>query len=203
MRSIDHIVFDIGRVLLEYEPAKAFQMLIADPAERHRFLTEVCSPAWNLEQDRGRPWPVAEAALIAIHPEKAPLIRAFRTEWHAMIGPPIDHNVALLRRFIGEGRDVTLLTNFADDTFAEASQRWSFLREPRGATVSGQLGIIKPDVAIYQHHVRAFGLAPDRTLFIDDNADNVASAKLCDWHAVQFHDFATLQRDLVAFASWP
>ncbi len=199
MPTIDHIVFDIGRVLLEYDPAQAFQTLIANPVERRIFLTEVCSPAWNLEQDRGRSWPDAEAVLIATHPAQANLIRAFRGNWHAMIGPPIDDSVTLLRRFIAEGRDVTLLTNFAADTFDEALQRWSFLQEPRGATVSGKLGIIKPDAAIYQHHAQQFGLAPERTLFIDDNIDNVTAAQACGWHAVTFTDAATLQQDLAAF----
>ena len=199
MPTIDHIVFDIGRVLLAYDPDQAYLSLIPDPVERSTFLSEVCSPAWNLEQDRGRSWPEAEAALIATHPAQANLIRAFRLHWHAMIGPPIDDNVTLLRRFIAEGRDVTLLTNFAADTFDEARARWPFLAEPRGATVSGKLGIIKPDAAIYQHHARKFGLAPERTLFIDDNVDNVAAAQACGWHAVTFTDAATLQQDLAEF----
>ncbi|MBP9088863.1 MAG: HAD-IA family hydrolase, partial [Kofleriaceae bacterium] len=148
-------------------------------------------------------WSDAEAVLIATHPAQAHLIRAFRANWHAMIGPPIDDNVALLRRFIAEGRDVTLLTNFAADTFAEALARWPFLAEPRGATVSGKLGIIKPDAAIYHHHAQQFGLAPNRTLFIDDNLDNVAAAQACGWHAVTFTDAATLQRDLAQFGLWP
>lgn len=199
MHRIDHIIFDIGRVLLDYDPARAFQKLIPNPVQRHKFLTEVCSSAWNLEQDRGRSWPDAEAALIAQHPAQATLIRAFRTNWHAMIGPPIDDNVALLRRLIAAGRDVTLLTNFAADTFEEALARWPFLIGPRGATVSGRLGIIKPDPAIYQHHARTFGLVPERTLFIDDNAQNVIGAQTCGWHALRFTNAATLQADLAAF----
>ncbi|MBP9085510.1 MAG: HAD family phosphatase [Kofleriaceae bacterium] len=203
MHTIDHIVFDIGRVLLDYDPARAFQTLMPDLVARRTFLAEVCSPAWNLEQDRGRSWPDAEAELIALHPAQANLIRAFRANWHAMIGPPIDENVALLRRFVAEGRDVTLLTNFAVDTFEEALARWPFLAAPRGATVSGKVGIIKPDAAIYQRHAQQFGLAPNRTLFIDDNADNVAAAHACGWHAVRFTDVATLQRDVAAFGLLP
>lgn len=196
---MDHIVFDIGRVLLDYEPERAFVDLIPDAAERRAFLVDVCSPGWNLEQDRGRPWREAEDVLIAQHPEHAALIRAFRANWHTMIGPPIDANVARLRRFIAEGRDVTLLTNFAADTFRETQHRWSFLAETRGATVSGELGIIKPNPAIYAHHVRTFALTPSRTLFIDDNLANVDAARACGWHAVHYTDEESLTHELATY----
>lgn len=196
---MDHIVFDIGRVLLDYEPERAFVDLIPDAAERRAFLVDVCSTRWNLEQDRGRPWREAEDVLIAQHPEHAAHIRAFRANWHTMIGPPIDANVARLRRFIAEGRDVTLLTNFAADTFRESQLRWSFLTETRGATVSGELGVIKPDPAIYAHHERSFALTPTRTLFIDDNLANVEAARACGWHAVHYVDQESLVQALAAY----
>jgi 2-haloacid dehalogenase len=196
---MDHIVFDIGRVLLDYEPERAFVGLIPDASARRAFLVDICSPAWNLEQDRGRPWREAEDVLIAQHPRHAAIIPAFRANWHAMIGPPIDANVARLRRFIAQGRDVTLLTNFAADTFRESQQRWAFLTETRGATVSGELGIIKPDAAIYAHHARTFALTPARTLFIDDNLANVEAAHACGWHAVHYTDDPALVHALAEF----
>ena len=199
MTEINHIVFDIGKVLIAYDTEIPYLRLIPDEAERKHFLAEICSPAWNIEQDRGRAWHVAEAELIAAHPGKAPLIRAFRQNWHHMIGPAHEGSVAIMRRFIAGGHDVTLLTNFASDTFREAQARFAFLKESRGVTVSGDARLIKPDPAIYQLHQKTFGLNPAKTLFIDDSIPNVLAAHSCGWHAVQYLDAARLEADLAGF----
>ena len=82
---IDHVVFDIGRVLIHWDPEAPYRDLIPDEAERTHFLAEICNSAWNLEQDRGRPWAEAEEALIAEHPGKAELIRGYRRHWRTMV----------------------------------------------------------------------------------------------------------------------
>lgn len=199
MIPINHIVFDIGKVLINYDTDIPYRTLIPDEVERRQFLAEICSPQWNIEQDRGRAWVEAEAELIALHPGRADLIRAFRQNWHHMVGPEIEGTVALLRRFVAEGRDVTLLTNFASDTFRESQRRWPFLNETRGATVSGDAKLIKPDPAIYHLHTKTFGLEPSQTLFIDDSLPNVLAAHSCGWHAVQFVDVQKLEAELEQF----
>ncbi len=199
MTEIRHIVFDIGRVLIHYDPDLAFRDIIADEAERQHFLTEICSSAWNLEQDRGRPWEEAEAELIARHPDHEPNIRAFRKGWAEMVPHAFDETVALMERYIDAGRDVTLLTNFAADTFEEALELFPFLKRPRGVTVSGRIRLIKPDVAIYHHHAESFDLEPAATLFIDDSAANVSGARDAGWHAVQYTTHDALVEDLRAF----
>ncbi len=198
MIEINHIVFDIGKVLIAYDTEIPYLRLIPDEAERRHFLTKICTPAWNIEQDRGRPWPEAEAELIGLHPQKAPLIRAFRQNWHHMVGPAMEDVVAIMRRLIADGHDVTLLTNFASDTYRESLKRFSFLNEARGVTVSGDVKLIKPDPAIYQLHAETFGLAPEKTLFIDDSLPNVLAAHSCSWHAVQFLNPQQLRQDLSA-----
>ena len=197
--DIRHIVFDVGRVLIHYDPHIPFRRLIPDDAERAWFFEEVCTPAWNLEQDRGRSWAEAEAEAIARHPAYAAQIRAFRPAWHDMVSHAYADSVAILERLIAAGHDVTLLSNFAADTFAEAAARFPFLGATRGATVSGRIGIVKPDAAIYAHHARAFALDGAATLFIDDAAANVEAARACGWHAVRFFDAATLRADLARF----
>ena len=200
MTAIDHIVFDIGKVLIAYDPEIPFRALIPDAAERRAFFSDVCTFDWNVEQDRGRSWADAEAEAISRHPAKAHLIRAYRQNWHHMTGPAIDGTVAILRRFIAEGHDVTLLTNFASDTLREAQKRWPFLTETRGVTVSGDVKLIKPDPAIYHLHAKTFSLDPAKTLFIDDSLPNVLAAHSCGWHAVQYVDTARLEADLAGFA---
>lgn len=199
MTEIRHIVFDIGRVLIHYDPDLAFRDIIEDEAERRHFLTDICSSAWNLEQDRGRRWEDAEAELIARHPAHAANIRAFRKGWSKMVPHAFDETVALMERYIDEGRDVTLLTNFAADTFEEALELFPFLKRPRGVTVSGRIRLIKPDVAIYRHHAESFDLEPAATLFIDDSAANVSGARDAGWHAVQYTTHDALVEDLRAF----
>ncbi|MGT2467964.1 HAD family hydrolase [Mesorhizobium atlanticum] len=196
MTEIRHIVFDIGKVLVHYDPDIPFSRLIPDAGERKWFFDNVCTSAWNLEQDRGRTWEEAEALLIAEHPGHAENIRNFRRYWHEMAPHAYGDSVALLENLIDDGRDVTLLTNWASDTFREARARFPFLEKPRGVTVSGDIGLIKPDRAIYDHHVASFGLDPAASLFIDDSQKNVDGAKAAGWRAVLFTDAPTLKADL-------
>ena len=196
MTEIRHIVFDIGKVLLHYDPSLPFSRLIPDAAERQWFFDNVCTSDWNVEQDRGRTWEEAEGLLLVQHPSHAENIRNFRRHWHEMIPHAYDDSVALMEALIDGGRDVTMLTNFASDTFREAQERFTFLKRPRGVTVSGDIKLIKPDRAIYDHHVKSFGLQPAATLFIDDSQKNVDGAKDAGWQAVLFTDAATLRSNL-------
>ena len=195
---IRHIVFDIGKVLIHYDPDLPFSRLIPDAAERRWFLENVCTPEWNVEQDRGRSWSEAERLLIADHPDHADNIRNFRTCWHEMVPHAYEESVALMERLIDAGRDVTLLTNFAPDTFDEARRRFPFLERARGVTVSGEVGMIKPERGIYDHHARTFGLEPAATLFIDDSQKNVDGARQAGWQAVVFTDAPRLSADLLS-----
>ncbi len=199
MSEIRHIVFDIGKVLIHYDPNLPFRRLIPDDAERARFFAEVCTHEWNLEQDRGRAWADAEALLIDVHPDKEDLIRAFRLHWTEMVPHAYEGSVEIMERLIDEGRDVTMLTNFAADTFKEARNLFPFLNRPRGVTVSGEVGLIKPDEAIYRLHADTFELEPEFTLFIDDSGSNVAGAQAAGWNAVLFTEPAQLKADLARF----
>lgn len=199
MTQINHIVFDIGKVLIHYDPSIPYRRLIDDDADRERFLNEVCTGAWNVEQDRGRSWREAEELLIAEHPAQEEMIRAFRRHWHEMVSHAYEDSVQILEQLIAQGHDVTMLTNFADDTFKEARERFGFLNLPRGVTVSGEVGLIKPDEAIYHLHAETFGLAPASTLFIDDSEANVRGARNAGWNAVLFQDAETLADDLRRF----
>lgn len=196
MSEIRHIVFDIGKVLVHYDPHLAFLELIPDEKDREAFLREVCSHDWNIEQDRGRSWEEAETEAIARHPDKEGLIRAFRQRHPKMISHAYDDTVEVLRALLKRGYDVTLLTNFASDTFRETRDRFPFLKETRGVTVSGEVGLIKPDPAIYAHHTEAFDLTPESTLFFDDTAANVEAARRAGWKAELFTSAEKMREDL-------
>ena len=199
MTPIRHIVFDIGSVLIHYDPDLPFSRIIPDEAERRWFFANVCTHDWNIEQDRGRSWEEAETILIGKHPSHESNIRAFRKHWHEMVSDAYDDTVAIMLGLIEKDYDVTMLTNFASDTFADARKRFDFLNRPRGVTVSGEIRVIKPENAIYERHTHDFGLEPAATLFIDDNPANVEGAKAFGWNAVRYKDAPTLLRDLASY----
>ena len=196
MTEIRHIVFDIGRVLIHYDPNLPVQPLDPGCGKEKWFFDNVCTHDWNIEQDRGRTWEEAEALLITEHPDHAENIRNFRRLWHEMVPHAYDDSVQIMDKLIESGHDVTMLTNFATDTLAEARQRFDFLNRPRGVTISGEIGMIKPERGIYDHHVAVFGLEPAATLFIDDSQKNVDGAKAAGWQSVLFTDAKTLEADL-------
>ena len=198
VRPVRHIVFDIGKVLIHYDPNIPYSRLIPDEAERNAFFETVCTHEWNLEQDRGRGWAEAEALLIDQFPDKAEQIRAFRTHWREMVSHAYDDSVDVMLDLIQQGRDVTMLTNFAADTFREAREMYPFLNIPRGVTVSGEIGLIKPDRAIYDAHAASFDLEPSACLFIDDSQKNVDGAIAAGWQSVLFTGADKLRADLRA-----
>jgi 2-haloacid dehalogenase len=195
--TIRHIVFDIGNVLIEGHPERIYLNRIPDPVARRRFLSEVCSPEWNLEQDRGRSWEDAETVLIEKYPAEVDLICAYRQNfWNDLVVGEIGGTVAILEELISSGADVTALTNWASDTWAETPSRFPFVTSFRGVTVSSHIGLIKPDPAIFEHHAAAYDLDPSGTLLIDDSAPNVAGARSVGWQAELFTDPGKLRVDL-------
>lgn len=199
MTRIRHIVFDIGSVLIHYDPNIPFSRFIPDADERKWFFDNVCTHDWNIAQDAGRTWEEAEETLIAEHPAHAENIRNFRRYWHEMVSHAYDDSVAIMTGLIDSGHDVTMLTNFSDDTFRLAQEElFPFLNLPRGVTVSGRVKLIKPDPRIYDLHTKSFGLDPAATLFIDDNPANVKAAKDYGWQAVRFETPAKLRDDLAS-----
>ena len=197
--NIRHIVFDIGKVLIHYDPDLPYARLIPDAGERKWFFENVCTHDWNVEQDRGRTWKEAEELLIAKFPDHEHYIRGFRKHWHEMVPHAYQHSVDHMERLMAEGRDVTLLTNFADDTFDQACEIFPFLKKPRGVTVSARVRLIKPDPAIYETHAKTFGLDPKGTFFIDDSLPNIQAARAAGWNAVQYLGPEKLDEDLRSF----
>ena len=196
MTEIRHIVFDLGNVLLRWNPELPYLRLIPDPAARKRFLADICSGDWLIETDRGMGWPEAEATLIARHPDEAEMIRAFRRHWHEMAPGLVEGTPEILEDLLDSGHDVTALTNFAADTFLEAKPRFPILDRFRGVTVSAHTGYAKPDPDIYRHHAEAFGLSPSHVLFFDDVLKNIVAAREAGWNAEQFTGAEQMLADL-------
>lgn len=169
-------VFDIGNVLLRWDPRNLYQNVFDDPARMTFFLDKVCTSDWNLEQDRGRSWPAGEADAIARHPEFTAEIRMFRSRWQETLAGPIDANVAVLEALRRKGVPTYAITNFAADTFAEAQGLYPFLTGFDGIICSGVEAICKPDPRIYQLLLARYALKAGDCVFIDDSAVNIAAA---------------------------
>ena len=190
------LVFDIGNVLLHWDPDILFAKLIPDAMERAAFFRDILPPEWNIEQDRGRGWAEAEAERIALFPDQAPLIRAFRARWHEMIPRAINANVAVLEDAQAGGIPCYAITNFASDTFAEAQARFPFLSRFDGAVVSAQERLIKPDPAIFEVFLNRYDQRPEACLFMDDSAKNIAAARAMGFATIHVTPQTDLRREV-------
>lgn len=192
----DTVIFDIGGVLIDWNPRHLYRPLFADEAAMERFLTDICSPQWNEQQDAGREWDEAIALLCAQFPAQASLIHAYRERWEEMLGGPLDDTVAVLDALRVRGVRLFALTNWSHDTFAIARQCYAFLDWFKDIVVSGAEGMIKPDPAIFQLLLTRGGIDPARAVYIDDTARHVDAAKALGMRALLFRDAATLRREL-------
>jgi 2-haloacid dehalogenase len=190
--TIELVLFDLGGVLIDWEPRRLYRKIFADEAAMEQFLATVCTPAWNLELDRGRPFAEAVAELVARHPEQREPIEAYHERWIEMIGGPIAPTVAVLDGLKSEGRRLEALTNWSAETFplVRHDPTYGFLDHFATIYVSGELGMIKPEDDIFHHVLDDVALPAGRVLFIDDSAKNIAAA---DRLGFATHHFATAE----------
>ncbi|HEV2186459.1 MAG TPA: HAD family phosphatase [Stellaceae bacterium] len=197
MPQRDIVIFDLGGVLLDWNPRHLYRKLFpADEAAMEHFLATVCTGEWNRQQDAGRP--VADAAdlLKAEHPDKAELIDAYYGRHLDMIAGPVEGSVAILAELRERGTPLYFLSNYAAETYKLALRRFDFLGWFRGGVVSGEVGFIKPDPKIYALLIDQFGIDPRRAVFIDDVAANADAAGPFGIHGVHFRDAGQLRGEL-------
>jgi 2-haloacid dehalogenase len=189
--TIGAVIFDFGNVLVGWDPENLYRRLIPDAAERRAFLRDICSPAWNLEQDRGRPWAVAIDLLVAQHPQHEPLIRAFHEQWDDMVSGPVAEGHDMLERVLAAGIPAYGLTNWSGETYDTRGHHLPFVKRMKYVAVSGHLRMVKPDPEIYHHLLERIALPPQHCLFIDDNPANIATAERIGLKAIHFKNDGT------------
>ena len=190
------VVFDLGGVLLDWDPRYLYRKLFDDEAEMEWFLSEVCTLEWHHAHDLGVPPEKTSAPLIAAHPRHAEMIRAWTERSEEMLAGPIEDSVEILRRLKAAGVPVYALTNMETWTYPGRRERYPFLRWFDGTIVSGVEGVAKPDPRIFTLLLGRFGLAAATTLLIDDSRTNVEAARAAGIQAIQFESPASLRRQL-------
>jgi 2-haloacid dehalogenase len=190
------VVFDLGGVLIDWNPRYLYRQLIEDEAAMELFLTEVCHSAWNEEQDRGRTFAAAVEEAAARHPGQRALIEAYHHRWDEMLAGPIAGTVQILAELRQAGCELHALTNWSVEKFPIARERYDFLTWFESILVSGEVGLIKPDPRIFQLLLERIGRKADACVYIDDNAKNVAAAAALDFAAIHFQSPEQLRDQL-------
>ena len=194
---ISTIIFDLGGVLIDWNPEYVFRELIPDEERRRFFFENICTHEWNIEQDAGRLLSDATEMLILEHPDWAPEIRTYYDRWEEMLGGPIQETVDLLREIKDSGEYRLLaLTNWSNETFPVALGLYDFLQWFEGIVVSGDERTRKPFAEIYEILLDRYGVTPEEAVFIDDSLKNVEGAEAVGINGIHFQGAAQLRETL-------
>jgi HAD superfamily hydrolase (TIGR01509 family) len=192
------VVFDIGNVLISWNPRFLFRKTFADEARMERFLATALAMDWIAHTDIVADFSSAVEARARAFPEFADELRMFDTRWIESIGGPMNENVALLRRLKAAGRPVHALSNFAHEKFALVRERYDFLSEFDTAVISGHVGVVKPHPRIYEILFKRVGRSPSDLLFVDDSPANISAARSLGMAAIRYRQGLDLESELIA-----
>ncbi len=202
--EIKTVIFDLGGVLIDWNPEYVYREIYPDPVQRKWFFDNICTHDWNMQQDAGRSLSEATEEKVQEFPEYEDQIRAFYGRWKEMLGDAIHENVTLLDQIVkANGHRVYALTNWSHETFPVALDRFEFLQWFEGIVVSGEEKTIKPLREIYEILFHRYDIEPSHALFIDDNRDNVTGAVNAGMHAVHYTSHEKLKGDLASYGILP
>ena len=188
------VVFDIGNVLLRWDPRNLYRAVFDEEARMKRFLKEALAMSFILETDVAPSFAEAVAARTRAFPEFARELALFDTRWMQTLAGPIAENVALLERLKASGARVHALSNFAHEKFALAAAAYPFLRAFDVAVISGREGVAKPDRRIFEILVERVARGPSELLFIDDSAKNIEAARAFGIETIHYAQGVDLAR---------
>ncbi len=191
------VLWDIGNVIVRWDPRALYSKIFPDPAERDRFLAEICTPAWQHQHDLGLPMAQGVAQLSAQHPHQADAIAAWKDRWWEMFSGTIPETTAAIERLHARGVPQFGLSNAPAEIIAGVYAMHPCFGHLRDVVVSGEEKIAKPDPAIYALACRRAGQAPHELLFIDDSPRNIEAAAELGFHTHLFNDPAALEPVLV------
>ncbi len=201
--DIKAVIFDFGGVLLEWNPRHLYRRYFDQPEEMEAFLSEIDFSSWNAQQDKGRPWTEAVAVLSAQFPHRAELIRAYHEHWEESVTGAIEGTVEIVRRLKRAGYPLFALSNWSAETFPIARRKYDFLNLFDVIVVSGEVGLIKPDPAIFELAVQRTGVPASQCLFIDDHEATIDVAQRLGMQTILFRSPEALARELAEMGLLP
>jgi 2-haloacid dehalogenase len=185
------VVFDVGGVLIDWDPRHLYSRLIPDPERMEVFLGEVCTPRWHLQHDLGLEFTDTIPPLVRAHPEWEEEIQAWGDRFEEMWGGQIQQSVDLLEALHRRATPLFASTNWGAQNWLLAKRLFPFLEWFNGTLVSGEIGIAKPDPRFYDLLIERFDLEPSSTLYIEDNLHNLEAAAT---RGFVIHHFSTPQK---------
>lgn len=194
---IETVIFDLGNVLINWDRRNLYRKIFNDEAKMNYFLEHITTMDWNEQQDAGRKWSVATEILVEKHPEFEMEIRAYFDRWTEMLDGAIEGTVAILKE-IHDSKKYRLyaLTNWSDELFHHAVERFDFLELFEGIVVSGREYMKKPDARIYQLILDRYQIKAETAVFIDDSQRNIDAARHQNIHGIHFQSPEQLRKDL-------
>jgi 2-haloacid dehalogenase len=194
---ITAIIFDLGGVLIDWNPRYLYRKLFNNEAEIDHFLQKICTSDWNEEQDAGRSLKEATDVLIKEFPEHEQYITAYYSRWDEMLGGAIEGTVEIFRKLKHDGRyKLYALTNWSAETFPIAIEKYEFLQWFDGIVVSGTEKDRKPFASFYHLLLKRYQIKTDEVLFIDDNVRNIDAAQAIGIQSIRFVSPEQLSTDL-------
>src|SRR5688500_12807661 len=197
MKKIESVIFDLGGVLIDWNPDYVYRTIFNDETKMREFYNEICTSEWNEEQDAGRGLKEATEELVARYPKEERNIRAYYDRWEEMLKGEIEGTVKVLEK-IKEKKEVKLyaLTNWSAETFPVALRRFEFLQWFDGKLVSGEERMRKPFTEIYELLLKRFEINPDTAVYIDDNERNLKAPREMGIHSILFKSPSQLEEEL-------
>ncbi len=198
MTKVSTVVFDVGRVLVQWDLRHLFAKLIDDVVELDWFLINVVTPEWHFQTDAGRPLTEMLPELKAQYPAYAEHIDAYATRFNETIPGPVAGSFEIVEELAARGVPLYAITNFGAEFWEGFRPTQPIFDHFRDIIVSGVEKMVKPDAAIYQLALCRFNLAPGEAIFVDDNLPNVVAARENGFVSHHFTDAPTLRAELAA-----
>ncbi|PWT77057.1 MAG: HAD family hydrolase [Bacteroidetes bacterium] len=197
MKRIDTVVFDLGNVLIDWNPDYVYREIFPNEKERKWFYENICTSEWNEEQDAGRSLFEATELLVKKFPEQETNIRAYYGRWQDMLGGPIHGSVEILRHLkFKTDNNLYALTNWSHETFPVALEKYDFLHWFKGRVVSGEEKTRKPFPPIYETLVTRFQINPAAAVYVDDSLRNLEYPAKMGFHTIHFTSSGQFKSEL-------
>lgn len=204
MEAPSAVIFDVGKVLFEWDPRYLYERLIEDGQALEAFLANVVTKEWHYQHDAGRPFAETSAELSARFPEHADLIAQFGPRFGDTVPHAIPGMHEIVRELDAAGVPLFAITNFSGEFWRPwVAQHAELFDRFRDIVVSGDEKLVKPDPAIYDLALRRFGLSGPDAVFVDDSPANIAGARDAGIHAVLFTDAPAFRAELVRLGLLP